>query len=257
MVDFLDLEKIKWSKGHYGLAECWVKIKVPSVSAVISEMIPDPELEEFIRSVGKEKADEISKQAAYRGTAMHLFLENFLKVYSKSRDVSEALSHTQKESPRELLEKEVPQNKIDEGRDLFYNFYYSEHSNSFANLVGTELSIYSPTLFYRGKLDVFYVDKAFGYAVTDHKTSSSYIKEGSTKEYKYKLQLGSYANALDEMYRDKGLVVKKASILCMSTKSKIPQEVSCNGAELEKYKEEFKTICREWHIKNKTDFLLK
>src|ERR1035437_2887962 len=149
-LDILDLNNKRWIIGSHGLAECWVKIKVPSVSTIISEQIPDPDYEEFVKNLGQEKADEISKQAAYRGTAMHLFLENFIKVYSKYKDVSKPLSYTQSESVKKLIEDNVPENKIKEGRDLFYKFYYSEHSSKFNDLVGIELSIYSPSLYYRG-----------------------------------------------------------------------------------------------------------
>jgi hypothetical protein len=253
---WFNLRDVKWTTGWKGLPECYVKIKTPGVTSIIGSMIPDPEMEEWIRKVGQAKVDEILTLAGYRGTAMHLFIENFITTLSKTKDPSEALRITQTKTPGELKKEGIPDNKIDEGRELFYKFYYSDWSNSYMNLIAAELGIYSPSLFYRGKVDVFFGDRVFGPSVTDFKTSNGYIKKGSVKELKYKIQLGGYANALDEMYKEKGLIIKRASILCINTKTEVLQEVICEGKELQKYKEEFKTLVKEWHKTNNQEFLV-
>ena len=98
-----DLNNVKWQKGSYGLPEAVYKIKVPSVTSILGEMIPDPEWDAFIAQVGKAKADAIMIAAGNRGSSMHLFMENFISTYSKSKDVSEALKYTQEESPKALI----------------------------------------------------------------------------------------------------------------------------------------------------------
>lgn len=253
----IDKSKIKWTRGWKNLPEAWFQIKTPGVTSIISEMVPDPEYEEWVRKVGQEKVDEIMQNAAFRGTAMHFFfLENFIVTLSKTKDPSEALRVTQSISPDLLFKEGVPENKINEGRDLFYKFYYSEFASNYINLVKAELGIYSPTLFYRGLADVVYMDRVFGISVTDFKTSNGFIKKGSVKELKYKYQLGAYANALDEMYKEKNVRVKKASILCVNTKTENLQEVICQGKELEQFKEEFKTLVKEWHMKHNQEYLI-
>lgn len=247
----------KWITGWKGLPELWYKLTVPSVTKVINELIPDPEMEEWVRKVGEAKAQEIMTNAGYRGTAMHLFIENFVNQYAKTKDASKALKFTQETSPSELIKEKIPQYKIDEGRELFYKFYYSDFSNNYNNLIGSEIGIYSPSLYFRGLADVFYNDRVFGPAVTDYKTSNGYIKKGSVKELKYKTQLGGYAMALDEMYKTKNLLIKRASILCINTKTEILQEVVCEGTELEKYKQDFKTLVLEWHKTNNQEYLIK
>jgi len=256
MVDGFNIRDTKWITGWKGLPECYVKIKAPGVTSVIGDMIPDPEMEEWVRKVGQAKVDEILTLAGYRGTAMHMFIEHFITTLSKSKDPSEALRVTQEVSPDLLFKEGVPQNKIDEGRDLFYKFYYSEFASNYTNLVKAELGIYSPTLFYRGLADVVYMDRVFGISVTDFKTSNGFIKKGSVKELKYKYQLGAYSNALDEMYKEKNVSVKKASILCVNTKTENLQEVICQGKELEEYKEKFKTLVKEWHKKHNQEYLI-
>jgi hypothetical protein len=257
-MDFqFDLTNIKWIKGSHGLPEAVYKIKVPSVTTIIGEMIPDPEWDEFVASVGKEKADKIMVSAGNRGSSMHAFIETFISKYSSSKDVSEALRYTQEESPKLLESENIPKEKIEEGRNLFYKFYYSDYSNQYSDVLAMEMGIYSPTLFYRGKLDILYKDKLFGLSLTDFKSSNGKIKKGSTKELKHKYQLGAYANALDEMYKEKGLIINRASILCVDKQSDILQEIELNGVNLTEYKEKFKTLCKEYHIKNKQEYLIK
>ena len=256
-MDFnFDIEKIKWVKGHRNMPEAHYIFKVPSVTAIISEFVPDPEYEQWVAKMGQEQVDKIMISAAQRGTSFHFFLENFIFKYAETKDVSEALKYTQIESPKKLLLDEIPPDKIEEGRDLFYKFYYSDYSNKYLDVLGIELAIYSPLHFYRGKLDILFKDSIYGLSLTDFKSSSSKIVPGSTKEYKYKLQLGAYANAIDEMYASKNIVVNNASILCVNKKSDILDETSCNGDELKKYKEEFKTFAREYHIKYGQQFLV-
>ena len=252
-----DLTKIKWIRGHRDLPEAHYIFKVPGITTIIGDLIPDPELEAFIKSVGKEKAEEIMKLAAFRGSAMHTFVEQFIKVYSSSKDISEALKYTQEESIKLLDNTDVPGNKIEEGRDLFYKFYYSDYSDRYLDLLGIEMPVYSPLYFYRGKLDVFYKNKTFGLSITDFKSSNGKIKKGSTKEFKDKLQLAAYVNALEEMYVSKNISINHASILCVDKQNDVLQEIECAGEELIKMKNEFKTLSQSWHIKNNQGFLIK
>ena len=250
-----DRENIKWFNGSHGLPEAYYKMKVPSVSAILS-LIPDPEFEAWVASMGKERVDEIMKQAGYRGTAMHAFIEIFINTLFRTKDVSVALSTAQTNTPPLLRAEGIPDNKIIEGRDLFYKFYYSDFPSEYADLMGTELGIHSKKLFYRGKADILFKERVHGPKVTDFKTSSGYIKKDSIKEYKYKCQLGGYSLALDEMFQEKGIIINASSILCVNTKSDILQEIECSGTELQEYKEKFKTLAIEWHKINNSLGLL-
>jgi len=256
MVAGFNIKKVKWIKGWKGLPTAYYPIKIPGVTTVINDMIPDPEMEDWVKKVGQAKVDEILTLAGYRGTAMHLFIENFITIYAKSKDPSEALRITQTNTPKQLLEQKIPQNKIDEGRELFYKFYYSEFANAYNGLIAAELGICSPTLFYRGILDVFFTQKIFGPSLTDFKTSNGYIKKGSVKELKYKYQLGAYSNALDEMYKLKNLNIRWSSILCINTKTEELQEIICDGKELVHFKNEFKTLIKNYHIKYNQEYLI-
>ena len=95
-----------------------------------------------------------------------------------------------------------------------------------------------------------------GMSLTDFKSSNGKIKKGSVKELKYKLQLGGYALALDEMYKEKNIIINRASILCVDKQSDILQEIESVGKELAEYKEKFKELVVQYHIKNNTEYLI-
>jgi len=253
----IDLAKIKWKKGSWGLPEALYQIRTPGVTTIINDLVPDPDLDAFIAAVGKTKAEQIMKAAGFRGTAMHLFIENYVSNLVVSKEPGIALKFTQEESPKILTEEGVPKDKIAEGLDLFYKFYYSEFANIYTEIVGTEMGVYSPTLFYRGKIDMFYKHRVFDFAIADFKSMSTPIKLGTQKEYKMKLQLGAYANTLDEMYVSKGLVIKYASLICVNKKNDDVQEISCSGNDLQQMKGEFKTLAKEWHVQNHQEYLIK
>lgn len=251
-----DRSAIKWIKGKHDLPECVLKIKVPSVSAIISASIPDPEYDKFVEQVGVAKVEEIMKSAGNRGSSTHVFIESFLSKYSSTKDVSEALKHTQEVSPKLLQSDKIPEDKIEEGRNLFYKFYYSEYSNRYSDILAIEMGIYSPSLFYRGKLDIFYKDKIYGLSITDIKSTNGKIKKNSAKEEKYKYQLSAYVLALEDMYKEKNIKINHASLLCIDKQSDVLQEIELVGEELRKYKTNFETIVREYHKNNGTQFLI-
>ena len=238
------------------MPECVYKITVPSVTTILSSEIPDPDYDKWVLAMGKAKVDKIMSDAANRGSAMHVYLENFIENFSKTKNIAEALKYTQEKSIIQLREENIPEDKIKEGLELFYKFYYSDYVNLYDNVVAIELPIYSPSLFYRGKLDIFYKDKLFGFSITDFKSSNGKIKKDSIKEIKYFLQLGAYANCIDEMYKSKNLIIKRASILCIDKKSEKLQEIECSGNKLEDYKEQFKTLVKQYHIKYEQDYLI-
>ncbi len=254
MIDDFKRWKVKWLKGFRDLPTPYYPLKCPGVTTVL-DLIPDPDWEKFIEEVGEEKAKQIQEAAWHRGTSMHTFIEHFINKLAKSGDPSVALQHTLTTSLPILEEEGIPMEKIDKGREMFHNFYYSEYANSYSDLIGTELPLYSPYLFYRGKGDVFYNIKGLGRAITDFKTSSKRIEKGTVKELKYKRQLGGYALAAEHMLEEKGVKIEQASILAVQTRSAIIQEITLRGDELEEQKQEFETLVKQWHIKNGQGFI--
>jgi len=191
---------------------------------------------------------------------MHFFIENYLLEMKKSGDPSAAIKFTQTVTPGKLLEddKTIPLKKIDEGRNLFYQFQESDYASDYESILGSELDIYSYKLFYRGKVDWTYIRKQSQLAVSDFKTSSKPIEKGSRKEEGYKYQLGAYGLGFDHMLEKDGKdrKVEYASIISVHTKSNLVQSISLEGDELEHYKNEFAKIVKDWHIQNGQEFLV-
>ncbi len=254
MADKFNIKKVLWLNGFRDLPQAYYPLNVPGVTTILNQ-IPDPDYDKFVKDVGEERAKQISETAMQQGTAMHAFIENFVKEIAKHKDPGLALSNTQTLTPPMLLEENITTDNINIGRDLFFNFYYSDYSNCFTDLIGTEVKIHSPSLFFRGKIDVFYNEKGMGRAITDYKKSSKMIDKGSVKELKYKLQLGAYSLAMQEMLVEKNIAINRASILVMLSKSTLVQEVRCDGDELKFYENEFKTLCKKYHIDNGQGFL--
>lgn len=261
------INEIKWIADHRGLAEAYIKLSVPSVSTILRDMVPDPEMDAWIAKDGIEKVNEILKQAAYRGTVMHKYIDTFLKdyfcVFKKVKDINTSLQAIQNIS----FEKDnIPENKIVEGWNLFYKWFNYGHIKSFNKFYSSELGIYSKRLFYRGILDVWYNHINYGATVTDFKTASSFVEKDSIKEKKHKLQIASYVLALEEMLNERvnpnsenhNLLTKiNAGTIClMNTKSDLIQEIVLQDDELNEYKNEFKTLVEKWHIENNQSYLI-
>jgi len=261
MIENFDSSLIDWKKNKFGLYNAYYPdetyIKVPGVTTILN-LIPDPDWDKFVEEVGEEKANMLMKAGMDRGTAMHLFIENFINKLSETGDPGAALQYTQTVSVPQLIKEEIPSDKIEVGREMFYNFYYSNHSKRYNNLYGTEISVFSPLWYFRGKIDVFYNEQGIGRVVTDFKGSSKPIEKSSVKLIKYKKQLGAYAIAVEDTVKklhDRDVKIERSTILAVGSRGNFIQEIVCEGAELEKEKEEFKTLCREWHNINDQSFL--
>lgn len=64
----------------------------PSVTTVLAS-IPNPDLEQWRKSIGEEEANKVSKLASSRGTRMHTFCEDYLKGKSPKLDIFDRQSY--------------------------------------------------------------------------------------------------------------------------------------------------------------------
>lgn len=248
------LKDISWEKGFKDYPTAYLKLKTPSITTIISDMIDDPEFEEWKKNVG-EDAEKILKYCADRGTSMHVFCENFYPKYTETKSKPLSLEHTLIESPKILINEGILENSIIKGRDLFYKLYNSGITDKICDVKGTEIKLHSPKLFVRGALDILYVDNGKLY-VSDFKNGSKPIITGSIKEMKYKVQLGGYAQMIEDKSNG-GIKVSGSSIICANTANTEVQEILLEGEELQFYKDTFSELAKGWHEKNNQGFLLK
>ncbi|MGL5691332.1 MAG: PD-(D/E)XK nuclease family protein [Bacteroidales bacterium] len=246
---------IKWSKNTYGYHDALLKIRVPSVTTIISDMIEDVEFEEWKKSVG-DKYEEILKYCADRGTSMHRMCEVFYQNVSAGKSFEEASILAKESVAIELENENIPVKCVQKGMQLFEKLYNSTVRDKLIQTKGTEIKLYSDKVFTRGALDIIYVYNG-KICVSDFKTSSKYIEQGSVKEYKYKVQLGGYAVMLEDTFGDK-MPISLCSIICLSTSNdeNDVQEISISGEEMEKYKELFRNYAKAWHTQNNQEYVL-
>lgn len=156
-----------------------------SVTTILSGSQVDTSIEEWRESVGYERADVIRDAAAYRGTAHHGLIEQF------------------------LIDRQEPP----------FHFLHTPYWNStraFLNTVEqpilTEGAVWHPDG-YAGSLDclAYLVDDDLQPTLLDWKTADSI--RNAKKIYEYSLQVAAYAHAANYVYRDTGLDIHQAKIV--------------------------------------------
>ena len=179
----------------------------PSVTTVLSSLSKDG-IEKWRKSVGDEKADQIMRQAATRGTAAHKMWEEYLR-----NDVN----FSRGAMPTSILLFKQLQPWLDRNIDFLY---------------GNEIPLFSKALRTAGRCDA--IASVNGrIAIIDFKTSSKPKKKEYIKNYY--LQCTVYAMMVEEMY---GIEVQDAYIL-IAVEGDKPQSFPFKTRD---YKEEAKVI---------------
>ena len=161
---------------------------VPSVTTILDKTKPEEKrqaLANWRKRVGEQKAQQITTEAANRGTRMHTYLENFVK----DGVLKEAGSN-----PYSWASRAMAQQIIDKGL-CNVNEYW-----------GMEVPLYFPSV-YAGTTDCVGVH-AGDEAIIDFKQTNKPKKEEWVDDYK--LQLCAYAEAHNEVY---GSNIRKGVIL--------------------------------------------
>jgi len=198
--------------------------KVPSVTTILDKTKPEEAkkaLNEWRKRVGHEKAQQITTEAANRGTRMHTYLENYVltgEIKDKGSNPFGWASH------------DMAQEVINHGLVNADEFW------------GTEVPLYFPGI-YAGTTDCVGVHKGAP-AILDFKQANKPKKTEWITDYF--LQLAAYAEAHNEVY---GTDIKKGVILmCVKPVetepgiySKPPEymEWTVEGNEFEKWRNEW------------------
>lgn len=183
--------------------------KLPSVTTILSATQSEEKkrvLQEWRNRVGHQKAQEITTEAAGRGTRMHKYLEDYVKTGKMNEPGS---------NPYSIQSHKMAQSIVYEGLSKCNEFW------------GTEVSLYFPKI-YAGTSDLIGVHDGQD-AIMDHKQSNKLKK----REYidDYFVQLCAYAMAHNEVYNTR---IRKGVIM-MCTQDNIYQEFILEGIEFDKY----------------------
>lgn len=182
--------------------------KLPSVTTIISST-QDPEKTESLArwkaKVGEVEADRIKNTAALRGTAMHTYLEHYVKG-GNVLDLTD-LGREAGSMGETIIEKGFP--------DL-------------EEVWGVECTLHYPGL-YAGQTDLCGIYQGRE-SIIDFKQSNKPKRDEWIGDYK--LQLAAYATAHDQVY---GTSIEQGVIL-MCTPDNFFQRFIVNGSEFREYK---------------------
>ena len=170
------------------LYECPDGNAVASVTTILDSTKDKTHLFEWRKRVGEKKAQEITTEAAGRGTRMHKFLETFIETGnwpSPGTNPYSIQAHKMAERIRDEALKDLNE------------------------AWGQEINLFFPQI-YAGTTDLVGVYKG-NHAVMDYKQTNKPKKEEWIEDYK--LQLVAYAEAHNEVY---GTQIKEGHVFMCS-----------------------------------------
>ena len=183
--------------------------KLPSVTTILDATNSEESkqaLANWRKRVGVQKAQEITTEAAGRGTRMHKWLENYIKTGETGEPGS---------NPYSIQSHQMATSIITQGL-VKCNEYW-----------GTEVPLYFPKV-YAGTTDLCGVHDG-SEAIMDHKQSNKLKKREWIDDYF--VQLAAYANAHNEVH---GTNIQKG-VIFMCTADNVYQEFIIEGSEFVKY----------------------
>lgn len=187
--------------------------KLPSVTTILSATAPKEKLQklqEWRNRVGAKKAQEITTEAAGRGTRMHKWIEDYIKTGQIGTPGS---------NPYSIQSHKMAQSIIHQGLSKCNEFW------------GTEVPLYFPKI-YAGTTDLVGVHDG-DEAIMDHKQSNKLKKREWIEDYF--LQLAAYANAHNEVH---GTKIRKG-VIFMCTADNIYQEFIVEGNEFDEWSDKW------------------
>ena len=187
--------------------------KLPSVTTILDATKPEEAkkaLNEWRRNVGAVRAQQITTEAASRGTRMHKWLENYVKNGSTGEPGS---------NPYSIQSHKMAHSIIAQGL-VKCNEYW-----------GTEVPLYFPKI-YAGTTDLVGVHDGEE-AIMDHKQTNKLKKREWIGDYF--IQLAAYANAHNEVH---GTNIRKG-VIFMCTADNVYQEFIIEGAEFDSWSDKW------------------
>ena len=202
--------------------------KVPSVTTILDKTKSKEKqlaLENWRKRVGPAKAQEITTEAANRGTRMHKWLEDYVE---NDRDMGEPGTNPYSQQSHKMAQKIVEKGLV-----------------NVDEMWGIEVPLYVPGL-YAGTTDACGVYKGAP-AIIDYKQTNKPKKTEWVEDYF--LQLCAYGAAHNEVH---GTDIKQGVIL-MCSKDNYFQKFMINGLEFNDYKHKFLQKVSDYYEQRNTD----
>jgi hypothetical protein len=196
--------------------------KLPSVTTILSATTPKEKLErlnEWRNRVGHKKAQEITTEAAGRGTRMHKWIEDYIKTGKLGTPGS---------NPYSIQSHKMAESIIYQGLSKCNEFW------------GTEVSLYFPKI-YAGTTDLVGVHDS-DEAIMDHKQTNKLKKREWIDDYF--IQLAAYANAHNEVH---GTKIRKG-VIFMCSADNIYQEFIIEGNEFDNWSDKWFRRLEQYYL---------
>ena len=197
--------------------------RVPSVTTILDATKPEEAkkaLREWRKRVGPAKAQQITTEAAGRGTRMHKWLENYIKTGNTGEPGTNPYSQQSFEMAQQIVENGL---------------------KNCTEYWGTEVSLYYPEI-YAGTTDLVGIH-AGSEAIMDHKQSNKVKKREWIDDYF--IQLAAYSNAHNKVW---GTNIRKG-VIFMCTADKQYLEFIIEGKEFDKYSDLWFSRLEEYYTK--------
>ena len=197
--------------------------KLPSVTTILDATKSEESkkaLHEWRKRVGVQKAQEITTEAAGRGTRMHKWLEDYIKTGVLNEPGS---------NPYSLQSHKMAQSIINQGLIKCSEYW------------GTEVPLYYPKV-YAGTTDLVGVHDGSD-AIMDHKQTNKPKKREWIDDYF--VQLAAYANAHNEVH---GTKIRKG-VIFMCSADNLYQDFILEGPEFVKYTDMWFNRVEQYYMK--------
>ena len=197
--------------------------KLPSVTTILDATKPEEAkkaLMEWRKRMGPVKAQQITTEAAGRGTRMHKWIEDYIKTGALGVPGS---------NPYSQQSHKMAQSIIYQGLSKCNEFW------------GTEVPLYFPKV-YAGTTDLVGVHDGSP-AIMDHKQANKLKKKEWISDYF--IQLAAYANAHNEVH---GTDIRKG-VIFMCTADNIYQEFIIEGSEFDHWSNEWFNRLEQYYSK--------
>lgn len=214
---------------------------LPSVTSILGAMTDKSSLIKWEKDVGKEKAAQISKYSANRGTFMHTLHEQYL-IYTFINPVENPLQQTFQTAL--ALSKDLTKEEIECGKNLFLQFKSnSDFYDRIGSIVCQEVPVWSlKGGGYAGRLDLSVTSKSNKLKIIDFKSSKKPKKEEWIKNYK--LQTAAYSVAMFERFGS----FPESNEIWISCETGDVQMFEMNKKQIMENFEEFYELVKKYHL---------
>lgn len=217
---------------------------VPGVTSIIDGTSDKSWLKKWREKIGPAKADKITRDAAQRGTVMHLMYETYFQIYYREhKKIKKPLKETFNRVKQHPEVKQIPLSLKKLGADLFLQFQREKLTNQFKDFFLSEGVLWTTRNGgYSGTVDMVAKDWEDNLIIIDFKTAKRPKKQSELEDYK--LQLGAYTIGLFDRY---GQAPKRCELWISNEQVEFPDIVRLSNEEIKHYSKKFLERVETFH----------